>query len=209
MAILSVKYSCTLTIIARGAPLLLLVFAGHGVCCQIIVLWYNRLLSSPLWKLFFGLLEWVTTRAIYLWPVISLDMAIFTIIVTSYIWPGLWPSSIATTISTAEARETNLLQSLVDRLLNGHIVCLWKWRLVLRLLFAGSRFPPLWIHKIAVFMRSLLYKGIIGYDILLWYKIHVTHRKFLDKLRNLLVLLNSLQKESGVRSILKDASDLP
>ena len=35
VAILPVKSPCTLTIIARGAPLVLLVVAGHGGCCQI------------------------------------------------------------------------------------------------------------------------------------------------------------------------------
>ena len=35
MTILPVKSSCTLTIIAGGAPLVLLVVAGHGGCFQI------------------------------------------------------------------------------------------------------------------------------------------------------------------------------
>ena len=35
VAILPVKSPCTLTIIARGAPLVLLVVAVHGGCCQI------------------------------------------------------------------------------------------------------------------------------------------------------------------------------
>ena len=35
VAILPLKSSCTLTIIARDAPLLLLVVAGHGGCYQI------------------------------------------------------------------------------------------------------------------------------------------------------------------------------
>ena len=38
MAILPVKSPCTLTIIARGALLVLLVIAGHGGCCQILVI---------------------------------------------------------------------------------------------------------------------------------------------------------------------------
>ena len=136
-------------------------------------------------------------------------MALFTTLVTSYIWPGIWPSSRDTTIFTTMAIEINPTKSLVDRVFDGHIVCLWKWSLILRLFFDGSRFPLLWIHKIAVFLRSLLNKGLIGYDIILWYDIHVTHTKFLDKFRNLLVLLNIPQTESGVRSILKDESDVP
>ena len=64
-------------------------------------------------------------------------------------------------------------------------------------------------YKIAVFSRSLLYKVLKRYEILLLYNIHVTHTKFLDKLCNLLVLLNTPQTESGVRIILKDVSDVP
>ena len=209
MDILPVKSPYTLTIIARGAPLLILVVTSHGGCCQIFGIWDNKLLDHPLWKLICGLLGCVPTRDISRWPAVFLDMTPFTTLVTGYIWPGRWPSSRATIISTVADLEINLLQSLVDWLFNGHSVCLRKWRLVWRLFFAASRFPPLWIHNIEVFLRSPLYKGLIGYDILLWYDIHVTHTKFLDKLRNLLVLLNSPQIESGVISILKYASDAP
>ena len=167
------------------------------------------LLSNPFWKLICTLLGWVPTRSISLWPAVFLYMAPFTTLLTSYIWPGRWPSSKATNISTAAALEINLIQSLVGWLLNGHVVGLWKWRLVLRLFFAVSRFPLIWIHNFALFTRSLLYKRLICYDILLWYVIHVTHTKFIDQLRNLLVLLNIPQTISRVRSILKDASDAP
>ena len=156
MAILPVKSPCTLTIISRGAPLVLVVVAGHGGCFQIFGIWDNRIPSHPFWKLICGLIGCVTTRAISRWPAVFLDMENFTTLVTSYIWLGRWPSSRATTISTAAALEINLLQSLVDWLFNDHSVCLWKWRLVLRLLFAGSRSLPLWIHKIAIFLCSLL-----------------------------------------------------
>ena len=96
----------------------------------------------------------------------------------------------ATTFSTAEALEINLLKILFDILVNVHSIFLRRWKLVLRIFFAVNRFPPLWIYNIAVFSPSLLYKGLIGYELLLWYDIHVTHTKFLDKLRNLLVPLN-------------------
>ena len=201
MAILRVKSPCALTIISRGAPLVLLVVADHVVCCQIFGIWDNRLLSRPFWKLISVLLGCIPTRAISLLPAVFLDMTLFTILVTSYIWPGRWPSSRANNISTAKALEINLLQKLFYRLFNGQIEWLCKLRLFSRLLFSGSRFPPLWIHKIAVLSCSLLHKWLIGYEILLWYDIHVTHTKFLDKLHNLLVLLNSPQTESGVRSI--------
>ena len=209
MDILPVKYSCTLTIIARVAPLVLLVVAGHFCCNQIFSIWDNMLLSHPFWKFICGLLGWVPTRSISLWHAVFLDMALFNTLVTSYIWPGNWTSSRAITISSRADPEINLLQSFVDRLFNDHSVWLRKWRLVLRLLFDASRFPLFRIQKIAVFMCSLLYKGIIGYDILLWDGIHVTHTKFLDKLRNLLVLMYIPQTESGVIIILKYASDVP
>ena len=209
MATLPVKSPCTLTIISRGSPLILLIVAVHGGCCRIFGIWNNRLPSYPFWNIIWGIIGWVPTRAISLWPSVFLEMSIFTTLVTSHILPGRLPSSISTTIFTAIDPEINLLQSLVDRLINGHSVCLRKWRLVLRLFFAGSRFPPLLIHNIVVFSCSFLYKGIIGCELILWYDIHVTHTNFLDKLRNFLVLLNKPQRESGVRSILKDVSDVP
>ena len=209
MAILPVKSPCTLTIIARGAPLVLLVVAGHVGCYQIFGIWDNRLLSHPLSNLICGILGWFPTRSISLLPAVFLDMALFTTLVTSYIWPGRWPSSKDTTISTATVLEINPMKILVDWLLNCHITCLWKWRLILRLFFAGSCFPTLLINNIAVFKRILLYKRLIGYEILLWYDIHVTHTEFLDKLRNLLVLLGIPQTDSGVWGILKDAGDVP
>ena len=66
MAILPVKSPCTLTIIARGAPLVIIVVAGHGRCCKIFGILDNRLLSNPFWKLVCGLIGWIPTRAISL-----------------------------------------------------------------------------------------------------------------------------------------------
>ena len=138
MAMLPVKYPCTLTIIARGEPLVLVVVAGHGGCCQSFGIWDNSLISHPFWKLICVLLGCVTTIAISYWTAVFLDMALFTTLVTSYIWPGIWPSPKATIISTAATPEINLFQSIVDWLLDGHSVCLLRWRLVLRLFFAGA-----------------------------------------------------------------------
>ena len=194
---------------SRGATYVLLVVAGHGGGCKIFGIWNNRLLSNPFWKLICGLLGWVPTRAISIWPAVFLEMSLFTTLVTSHIWSVRLPSSRANTIYTGAAPEINLLKSLVDQLINVHSVCLRKWGLVLRIFFAVSGFPPLLIHKIAVFSRILLYKEIIGYELLLWYDIRITHTTFLDKLRNSLVLLNSPHTESRVRSILKDESDVP
>ena len=77
VAILPVKSPCTLSIIARGAPLLFLVVAGHGGCCQIFGILDNKLIDHPFWKLVCGLLGWVPTRAVSLWPTVF------------WIWPFL------------------------------------------------------------------------------------------------------------------------
>ena len=120
---------------------------GHGGCCKILGIQNKSLLSDPFWKITVRILGWVPTRAISLWNAVFIDMALFDTLVTSHIWPA---------ISTMEALEVNLRQSLVDRLINGHSSCFRKWGLVLRLFFTGSRFPLLWIDKITVFARSLL-----------------------------------------------------
>ena len=208
MAILPVKCTCILTIIVRGAPLLLLVVLDHGGCCKIFGIWNNRLIGNSFWKIVCRRLGWVPTRTIYLWPAVFPGMDLFYTHVTSHIWPGRWPSSRATTIFTAAGLEVNLTQSFVYLVINVQSVCLRNWRLFLRNFFDCIRFPPLLIHNIAVFSRSLLYKVLMGYGLILWYGIHVAHTKFLDKIRNLLLILNISNTESGVRSILKDASDV-
>ena len=53
VAILPVKSPCTLTIIARDAPLVLVVVAGHGGCYQIFGIRVNRISSYPFWKLIY------------------------------------------------------------------------------------------------------------------------------------------------------------
>ena len=208
MAIFPVKYPRTITIIERGAPLVLVIFAGHGVCCKIFGIWNNMLLIEPLCKLLCGILGWVPTRAIYLWPAVFLYITLLSTLVTSHICLERRPSSRDTTIYTLAALEVNLIQILVDRIINVQYVCLWKWRLALRILFAGSWFPPLWINNMAVFTSILLYNIIICDEILWWYDIHITHTKFLDKIRNLLVLMNLPKTEYGVRITLKDSSDV-
>ena len=147
MVILPLKPPCTITIIERGATLVLLVVTGRGGCCKIFGIRKNRLISKPFGKLICGPLGWVPTRDLSLWFSVFPDMDISATLVTSHIWPGRWPSSIATNISIAGALEVNLLQSLVDLLLNGHSVCLWKWRFFLRfyLLVDGChRFESTW-----------------------------------------------------------------
>ena len=121
VSILPVKSPYTLTIIARDAPLVLLVVAGHGRCCRVFGIWDNRLSSHPLWKLIYGLLGWVPTISIPLLIAVFLDMALFITLVTSYIWPGRWLFSRATTISNASDIEINMLQSRHKYVKKGHI----------------------------------------------------------------------------------------
>ena len=63
MAILPGEPPCTITIIARGAPLVLVVVVGHGGCCKIFGILNNGLLIEPFWKIICGLLVRVPTRA--------------------------------------------------------------------------------------------------------------------------------------------------
>ena len=176
MATLPAKFPCTIKIIVRVAPLVLLVIAGHGGWYKIFGIWNNRLLSNPLWKLICGLLVWIPTRATYFWPVVTLFMALIVKLVTINIWLDRWTSSISTTISTAAALESRLIKSLVNWILNVHSACLRKLRLVLRLLLVCSRFPPLWTGNIKVLTCTLLYNGIIGDD-LLWYMTSMSQKR--------------------------------
>ena len=60
-----------------------------------------------------------------------------------------------------------------------------------------------------ILIHSLFNKRLIVDDIIWLYDIHVTHIKFLDKLCNLVILLNLPKTESRVRIILTFASDVP
>ena len=126
-------------------------------------------------------------------------------VVISHIWLDRWPSSRGTTIYTVAVLDVNLLQLIVDWLISVHSVYFKKWRLVLRILLSISRFPLLWIDKITVLMRILLYKGLLGDELFWLYGMYFTQTKFIDRIFNLLVLLNFPKTESEVISILKDA----
>ena len=156
MSILTVKAPSAIAIISRGTTLVLVVVAGHDVCCKIFGIWNNRLPINPFWKIICILLGWVPTRVVYLWPAVFVDMALLATLATSHVWLDRRPSSISTTISTVVALQVNLLQRIVDQPPNGHSVCLWKWMLFLIILLACSRFPPIFLDKIAVFTRRLL-----------------------------------------------------
>ena len=81
-------------------------------------------------------------------------------------------------------------------------------RLVLRIISARNRFPQILISNIYILTCSIFRKGLISDELLWSYDIQVTHTKFIDKLWNILVLLNLPKTKSGIRSILKDASDI-
>ena len=85
---LPVKSPCTMTIISRCAPVVLLVVAGHGGCYQIFGIWINRISSYPFWKLIYWLLGCATIGTISLWPSVFLDMSLIATLVTNYIWSG-------------------------------------------------------------------------------------------------------------------------
>ena len=114
----------------------------------------------------------------------------------------IWYSSIANNIATLSYHGVKFLSIIFVWLSNWHGLCLQERRLVLIFLLAGSRFPPIWINKVTVFTHSLLYKRLIGYDLLIFYDIQVTYMKFINKIGNLLVPMILPKIKSGIRSIL-------
>ena len=54
--------------------------------------------------------------------------------------------------------------------------------------------PQIWVKNIVTFMCILLQKELIGNDLLRLYDINVTHAKFLDKICNLISLINVPKK---------------
>ena len=78
----------------------------------------------------------------------------------------------------------------------------------MKLLLVSSRFPPFSIDKIMVFKCILLFKVILGDELFWLYDTLVTHTQFLDKICNLLALINFPKTESGTRGILKDTGGL-
>ena len=53
-----------------------------------------------------------------------------------------------------------------------------------------------------------MYKELVSDDILWLYVIQITHSKFIDKVHNLLVIMNDLKSKYSVRIILKKLSDI-
>ena len=76
--------------------------------------------------------------------------------------------------------------------------------MILRLLVYGSRFPQILIDKDSVLTHSLLYKKLISDDLLWFYAIQITHRRFIDKVHELLLIINYLKGKYSVIIILKN-----
>ena len=80
--------------------------------------------------------------------------------------------------------------------------------MILRLILTSRGLPPLRVYKVVVFINIFLKKGLIDNNIIRLYDILVTHTKFLDKILNLLVLLNLPETEYRIRVILKYLSNV-
>ena len=162
----------------------------HGGCFQIFTILNNRILGNIFCKLSCCLLVLLPTKPIYIEFEIPFDMDLLDILVIGKILPGRIPSTISITIYSEASTNTNFLQIYIYQMINFHSKILLEWRLVLRLLLVVSGLLMLIANKVAVFLHILLHKGIIGNEILRLYAILATHKKFLDKLHILLVLLN-------------------
>ena len=80
--------------------------------------------------------------------------------------------------------------------------------MILRLILTSRGLPTLRVYKVVVFINIFLKKGLIDNNIIRLYDILVTHTKFLDKILNLLVLLNLPETEYRIRVILKYLSNV-
>ena len=49
--IFTVEPTCTINIIAKNVPILLLVVEVHGGCFQVFSIWKNRIFGDPFWKI--------------------------------------------------------------------------------------------------------------------------------------------------------------
>ena len=121
-------------------------------------------------------------------------MSPFDKLATSHIWTGIWPSTRYITISTATYFQVNFLQSLFDLLFNFCSVKLLEIKIILILILYVRGLPQIWVKNIVTFMCILLQKELIGNDLLRLYNINVTHAKFLDKICNLISLINIPKK---------------
>ena len=79
--------------------------------------------------------------------------------------------------------------------------------MVLILLLYGIRVPSLLIDNDVVFTHSIFHKGPIS-DYILWlYEIQFTYMKVIDKVKNILVLLNHPNAKSGISGNLNNVID--
>ena len=106
-------------------------------------------------------------------------------------------------LSHCEGFLKSTFHNIFEWLFNLHSVCIWKRRMVFITILALSGIPPLWIGNYMVFMCGIFNKGLICNEILGLHEILVTHTKFLNEFRNLLVLLNFPFMNYIIRSILE------
>ena len=121
------------------------------------------------------------TRNISIVSVLSLNMYLLGTLMTCHILTVRWPSTRSNIIPTASDLKINFLQRLVYWLINCHSVWILWIIIFLILLLSRSRFLPLGINKVAVFICNLLHEGLIGDYLLRLYKIKIAQTKFLDK----------------------------
>ena len=93
-------------------------------------------------------------------------------------------------------------------MINYHITILRWQRLVLVLLLDINGIPPLLFYKFWVFTCILFYKGLVGNNLICKYDKFITLTNVLDKLRNLLLLLNLPETKSRIIIIPKYVSHI-
>ena len=65
--------------------------------------------------------------------------------------------------------------------------------MIMIILLYGSRLGKLLIDNDSFFTHSILYKEIVSDDLLRLYAIQTTHRKFIDRVHNPIVIMNDLK----------------
>ena len=81
-----------------------------------------------------------------------------------------------------------------------------QW-IILIFLLAISGFPLIWVNKVVGLVHNILKKGLICNELFILHNILVPYNKVLNKLRNLLNIMNRTENKSGIRNILKGESD--
>ena len=207
VGIFQMKFPFVITVIARHTPLVFIVVVVRGGCFPVFSIWNNTLIGDPLW-FFCWIVVWVTNRTIFIVTAVPLDMDIIAKLIISHILPGIWHSTRYITISTTATLKINLLQILVDQLLNCHSICIIWLMMFLKFLLYGGRFPSILINKVVVLIHSLLCKVHKGDEILWFYDTQIKHTGILNKIHNLLVVMNPQNTKYEIAIILKYVIDV-